>query len=244
MGRSCRKCPMKLTILQTGDVPAPLRQNFGPYAKMFETMFNQTGRDFSYDVIKVSDGAPLPSPGSVEAIVLPGSAAGVYEDHAWLTPLREFIRQSYTARTPMLGICFGHQIMADALGGDVRKSDKGWGLGRHRYEMRQRPSFMQTAPTSFAVACSHQDQVIVAPRDSEVILSSDFTPNAGLAYRNGAALSFQAHPEFDDDYALALAELRRGDAPDRVIDKAVSSLSTPSDSRAMASCIAAFFSGR
>ena len=235
---------MKLTLLQTGDVPATLRANFGPYAKMFETMFDQTGGAFSYEVIKVSDGAPLPEPGSVEAIVLPGSAAGVYEDHAWLSPLREFIRQSYTARTPMLGICFGHQIMADALGGDVRKSDKGWGLGRHRYDTRQRPSFMQTAPASFAVACSHQDQVIVAPTEAEVILASDFTPNAGLAYRNGAALSFQAHPEFDDDSALALAELRRGNAPDRVIDKAVSSFATPSDSRAMAAYIAAFFNCR
>lgn len=235
---------MKLTLLQTGDVPAPLRQTFGPYAKMFETMFDQTGRAFSYDVIKVSEGEPLPKPGEVEAVVLPGSAAGVYEDHAWLAPLREFIRQSYAARIPMLGICFGHQIMADALGGAVRKSDKGWGLGRHRYETRHRPSFMQTAPASFAVACSHQDQVIEPPQEGEVILSSDFTPNAGLAYRNGAALSFQAHPEFEDDYALALAELRRGSAPDRVVDKAVSSLTTPSDSRAMASYIAAFFSGR
>ena len=86
--------------------------------------------------------------------------------------------------------------------------------------------------------------MIVAPTEAEVILASDFTPNAGLAYRNGAALSFQAHPEFDDDYALALAELRRGNAPDRVIDKAVNSLATPSDSRAMAAYIAAFFNGR
>ena len=60
----------------------------------------------------------------------------------WLDPLRDFIRKAYANDTPMLGICFGHQIMADALGGDVRKSEKGWGLGRHTYGVKARPGFL------------------------------------------------------------------------------------------------------
>jgi GMP synthase-like glutamine amidotransferase len=235
---------MKLTIIQTGDVPAPLRGQFGPYAKMFERMFDQSGQGFSNEVVPVSDGAPFPELAQVEGIVITGSAAGVYDDFAWLDPLRDFIRKVYAARTPMLGICFGHQIMADALGGDVRKSDKGWGLGRHTYEVTSRPGFMRAAPAALSVACSHQDQVIVPPREAEVILASDFTPNAGLAYRNGAALSFQPHPEFLDDYTVALAELRRGKAPDALVDKAVASVATPSDSADVAGYIGQFFVGR
>jgi len=235
---------MKLTILQTGEVPEPLRGRFGPYAGMFQRMFDATGHGFTYETVKVSEGEPLPDAGALEGVVLTGSAAGVYDDLAWLEPLREFIRTGYAARTPMLGICFGHQIMADALGADVNKSEKGWGLGRHTYGVKARPRFMEAAPTALAVACSHQDQVIVPPRDAEVILASDFTPNAGLAYANGAALSFQPHPEFEDDYTLALAELRRGRAPDAVIDAAIASVATPSDSRAVAGYIAAFFAGR
>jgi len=234
---------MKLTIIQTGDVPLPLRGQFGPYRKMFERMFDQTGQGFSYETINIADGAPFPDPQNIEGIVITGSAAGVYDDFAWLEPLRDFIRHSYTQRTPMLGICFGHQIMADALGGDVRKSEKGWGLGRHVYGVQQRPEFMQRAPSQLAVACSHQDQVITPPRDAEVILASDFTPNAGLAYRNGAALSFQPHPEFDDAYTLALAELRRGKAPDSLVDRAVASVATPSDSADVAGYIGRFFKG-
>lgn len=235
---------MKLTIIQAGDVPAPLRGQFGPYAKMFERMFDQSGQAFSQDVVAVSDGAPFPELGPVEGIVITGSAAGVYDDLPWLDPLRDFIRRAYEARTPMLGICFGHQIMADALGGDVRKSDKGWGLGRHTYAVTSRPGFMRAAPAALSVACSHQDQVIVPPKDAEVILASDFTPNAGLAYRNGAALSFQPHPEFLDDYTIALAELRRGKAPDALVDKAVASVATPSDSADVAGYIGQFFVGR
>ena len=124
----------------------------------------------------------------------------------------------------MLGICFGHQIMADALGGDVRKSEKGWGLGRHVYGVTKRPAFLGGDLPELAIACSHQDQVIVPPAEAEVFLASDFTPNAGLVYRNGAAISLQPHPEFEDDYTLALAELRRGKAPDEVIETALASM--------------------
>ena len=235
---------MKLTIIQTGDVPEPLRGKFGPYRHMFETMFNGTGQGFSYEMIPVSDGAPMPDPASLEGIVITGSAAGVYDDLPWLNPLRAFIREAYGKQTKMLGVCFGHQIMADALGGDVRKSERGWGLGRHSYTVKSRPDFMRAAPTALAVACSHQDQVIMPPGDAEVILSSDFTPNAGLAYRNGAALSLQPHPEFADDYTIALAELRRGKAPDNVVDRAVASVATASNSGDVANYIGQFFKRR
>jgi GMP synthase-like glutamine amidotransferase len=234
---------MKLTVIQTGDVPESLRSEFGPYPPMFARMFERIGAHYDYDVVRVLDGAPFPDPATLDAILLPGSAAGVYDDHfTWMAPLRQFIRAAYAARTPMVGVCFGHQIMADALGGAVRKSDKGWGLGRHTYAVRNRPAFMTAAAETLSVACSHQDQVIVPPPDAEVILASDFTPNAGLFYRNGAALSVQPHPEFDDGYTRALAELRRGKAPDAVVETALDSLGRNSDSASLARHIAAFLS--
>lgn len=232
---------MKLTIVQTGDVPAPLRPQYGPYHRMFERMFDGVSDQFSYEMITCYDGHDLPDPSTLDGIVLTGSAAGVYDDLNWLEPLRNFIRSAYSAKTPMLGICFGHQIMADALGGDVRKSEKGWGLGRHVYDVVGRPGFMTEAPDRVAVSCSHQDQVIVPPSEADVILRSDFTPNAGLAYKSGKALSFQPHPEFLDDYALALAEMRRGKAPDAVVNGAVGSFGTASDSDKVAGYIGDFF---
>jgi GMP synthase-like glutamine amidotransferase len=232
---------MRLTILQTGDVPAPLKPRFGHYPDMFRRMFEDAGETLDYETVPVFAGAPLPDPGGLDAVLITGSAAGVYDSHfAWMEPLRAFIRGAYARKTPMIGICFGHQIMADALGGDVRKSEKGWGLGRHTYGVRQRPTAFGGSPDALAVACSHQDQVIVPPAEAEVFLASEFTPNAGLVYRNGAAISLQPHPEFDDEYTLALAELRRGRAPDAVIDSAIASMSAASHSRDVAGYLAAF----
>jgi GMP synthase-like glutamine amidotransferase len=232
---------MKLTIIQTGEVPLALRPRFGAYPPMFGRMFAEAGHSFEYETAAIHDGAPLPDPVALEGILITGSAAGVYDQHyAWMEPLRAFIRGAYAAKTPMLGICFGHQIMADALGGDVRKSEKGWGLGRHTYGVTKRPAFLGGNLPAFAIACSHQDQVIVPPREAEVFLASEFTPNAGLAYANGAAISLQPHPEFEDDYTLALAELRRGKAPDATVDAALASIKTPSHSRDVAGYLGAF----
>ncbi|ODT68060.1 MAG: glutamine amidotransferase [Pelagibacterium sp. SCN 63-23] len=234
---------MKITILEVGLVPEPLRTMFAPYADMFRAMFDESGQGFGYEVVSVLDGAELPDPAGLEGIAITGSPAGVYENHTWLAPLRQFVRGAYAARTPMLGICFGHQIMADALGGDVRKSEKGWGLGRHHYRVVQRPDFMADAPEKLAIACSHQDQVITPPDEAEVILASDFAPNAGLFYRSGQALSFQPHPEFADDYALALAELRRGRAAEDVVEGAISSFVKPGNSAQLRAYIARFMVG-
>jgi GMP synthase-like glutamine amidotransferase len=233
---------MKLTILQTGEVPEPLRQRFGPYPAMFQRMFANAGANFDVETVPVYSGAPFPELGALDAVLITGSAAGVYEDHPWLAPLRAFIRRAYGARTPMIGVCFGHQIMADALGGVVRKSEKGWGLGRHSYRIVRRPELLQGQGSELAIACSHQDQVIEKPDEAEVFLASDFTPNAGLLYRNGAAVSLQPHPEFTDDYALALAELRRGRAPEAVVDAAIASLAGPSHSGETARFLTDFLS--
>lgn len=232
---------MRITILETGYVPEKLRPEFGTYPQMFERMLGGADGDFSFDVIAVADNGMLPDPAQLDAILITGSPAGVYEDHPWLPPLRDFIRKAYSAQTPMLGVCFGHQIIADALGGKVEKSRKGWGLGRHTYTVRSRPNFMAEAPETFAIACSHQDQVIEPPAEAEVILASDFTPNAGLFYKSGKALSFQPHPEFVEKYAQALVDLRRGIAPDDVVDAGLKSFDKQSDSSRVAKYIRAFF---
>ena len=230
---------MKLKLIQPTDVPEPLRERFGPDNVMFHGLFEPEG--FTFETVRLSNGQPLPDPATLEAVLITGSSAGVYDTHyPWMDPLRAFIRKAYAERTPMIGICFGHQIVADALGGDVRKSEKGWGLGRHVYGVKSRPKLLGGNLPEFAIACSHQDQVIGAPPDADVFLGSEFTPNAGLLYRNGAAISLQPHPEFTDDYTIALAEMRRGKTTDAVIDTAIRSVSRASDSREMAGYLGAF----
>jgi GMP synthase-like glutamine amidotransferase len=230
---------MKLTLIQPTDVPGPLRDRFGAYHLMVERML--AGEGFTFETIQLSAGQALPDPATLEATLIMGSAAGVYDTHyEWMEPLRDYIRKAYAAKTPMVGICFGHQIMADALGGDVRKSEKGWGLGRHVYDLKSRPAPIGGDLPEFAIACSHQDQVIEPPAEAETFLTSAFTPHAGLMYRNGAAMSLQPHPEFEDDYTIALAELRRGKTSDETIEAALASISRASDSHEVAGYLGAF----
>ena len=138
----------------------------------------------------------------------------------------------------MVGICFGHQLIAQALGGLVRKSEKGWGIGRHVY--RVVPGNGVIEGEQIALACSHQDQVIEPPAEARTILFSDFTPHAGLLYANGVTLSVQPHPEFDVGYAYACCELREGRAPDSVVRAAKASLAEPLDGVRLGGAIARF----
>ena len=173
------------------------------------------------------------------AYVITGSSAGVYDDLPWIAPLQDFIRAA-RGRARMVGLCFGHQVMAEALGGRVEKSGKGWGLGLHSYEVNRREPWMDGAPR-VAVAASHQDQVVEAPSGATVLLSSAFTPYAALLYAGGDAVSFQFHPEFERGMAEALVELRRPGLPDPAeADRMLASLDAPSDAERVGGWIRRF----
>lgn len=234
---------MKLTLIMVGETPAAMRDQFERYLPQFQEML--AGEGFEFDPVRVLDGDPLPDPAGLQGIIITGSAASVYDDRPWLNPLREFIVAAYKAKIPTLGICFGHQIMADALGGEVAKSEKGWGIGRHVYQLSGNADFMSGMPDNIAIAASHQDQVITAPKCATIFLSSDFTPNAGLIYDNGSAISMQPHPEFDHDYSEALVELRRDNplSDDEVIAAKVT-LDAPVDSKEVGKRLARFLNDR
>jgi len=232
---------MKITILQVGQTPKAMIGKFAPYHEMFGAMFSAVGANFTYQVVDVLHGQNVPDPGDVQAAVVTGSAASVYEDLEWMEPIREFIRSAHQSNLAMLGICFGHQIIADTLGGVVEKSDKGWGVGRHIYQVKNDNALSKNLPGELAVPASHQDQVIVAPKEAKVFLASKFTPNAGLVYDNGTTLSVQPHPEFSAAYASGLCEMRRNNPlSENQVDSAVASLNEPLNNDDMARMLADF----
>ena len=225
---------MKLAILETGRPPGDLAQRFGDYPKMFAEML---GPDFAVQSFDVTAG-DFPDPAAHDAILITGSPAGVYEEHAWLAGLFDFIRAAKDSR--MVGICFGHQAMAEALGGHVEKSDKGWGTGLHRYTVT-RPEPWLDGAREIAAPASHQDQVVVQPPNTEITVSSDFTPYAGLAWTDRPAISFQFHPEFSPAFAKALIAERYDRVPNP--DAAIASLDAPNDNARVAGWIMRFLKG-
>jgi GMP synthase-like glutamine amidotransferase len=224
---------VKLAILETGKPPADLIPAFGRYPAMFEELL---GEDFEYTSIDVQNEPLPPDVHRHDAYLITGSSAGVYEDHAWIEPLKTFVRAA-AGRAKLVGICFGHQLLAEALGGRVEKSDKGWGVGLHTYPIVRREPWMDDA-SSVAVPASHQDQVVLQPPGTHVLASSVFTPYAGLVWTDQPSISFQFHPEIQPDYAAALYESRRDRLPD--VDAALASLSRPNDNRRVGDWIRRF----
>ena len=230
---------MKLGILQTGTAPDELKHRFGDFPAMFCDL---VGPDFETTTYDVVNGPPPANIEACEAYVITGSPAGVYEDLPWIAPLIEFLRQA-RGRARLVGVCFGHQILAKAFGGEVIKSPKGWGVGLHRYGVEERGPWRNQAE-GVRIACSHQDQVVRLPPGCKVSLTSAFTPYAGLAYDDGSAISFQGHPEFDPDFAKALIEARRGTRyTDQQADAAIASLAGPNDRERVAEWIRGFLLG-
>ena len=214
---------MKLAILETGTPPGDLADTYGDYPAMFGDLLGDGFEFTTYDV------AAGDYPAHVEdhdAYLITGSPAGVYEDLPWIGHLLAFL-QLARGRSKLVGICFGHQAMAQAFGGHVEKSDKGWGVGLMTYRIVARPPWIDDGDATIAIPASHQDQVMLQPPGTDVIASSAFTPYAGLAWRDGTGISFQCHPEFAPAYAKALIEQRYDRTPDP--DAAIASLNQPND---------------
>jgi GMP synthase-like glutamine amidotransferase len=234
---------MKITIVETGRPPDALRPDWPDYPEMFRDLIGQADDGFTYETMAVIDGVDLPDPASLEAILITGSPAGVYDDAPWIAPLLDFIRWAAAEKTPQVGICFGHQAMAQALGGQVVKSPKGWGIGRHHYELVTHAPWMDPAsPDGFALAVSHQDQVVTPPPGAQTLARSAFTPFAALSYAQGPAMSFQGHPEFTPGFASALYEIRRANPlSDEAVEGAIASLEAGHDNNMLSHWIAHFF---
>jgi GMP synthase-like glutamine amidotransferase len=205
---------------------------------------NLLGPEHDYTVYDVQAGQLPESPGEQDAWLITGSAAGVYDPLPWIAPLSDFLRAA-RGQAPMVGICFGHQIMAEAFGGKVIKSDKGWGVGLHSYAVSETEPWMvspgEEGAVSVAVPASHQDQVVEPPPGARVSAASEFTPYGVLTYEADKAMSMQFHPEFAPAYAKALIEARRGTRyTDAQADAAIATLAMPNDQKRLADWISRF----
>jgi GMP synthase-like glutamine amidotransferase len=221
---------MLIGILQTGLAPEALIPEAGDYPDMFERLLG--GHGFSFRTWRVVDGDFPASVHDADGWLITGSRHGVYEDHAWIPPLEAFIRQAFAARVPMVGVCFGHQIIAQAMGGKVERYAGGWAVGATDYDFDGQ---------TLTLNAWHRDQVTVAPEGAKVIASNDFCTNAALLY-DDRALTVQAHPEFRPEFVDGLMKTRgKGLVPDEVMAAAAQRLADPLQDRSMAARIAAFF---
>ena len=221
---------MKIGILETGHAPDSLKTDLGDYPAMFTTLLD--GHGFTFETWDIENQQFPQSVSQADGWLITGSRHGVYENHPWIKPLETFVRQAYETHIPMVGVCFGHQIIAQALGGTVTKFSGGWNIGHTDYTFEGAP---------LALNAWHQDQVTQIPADARVIGQNNFCENAFLLYGN-RAFTLQAHPEFEAEFIEGLARTRApGVVPTDLIEAAYEALDNPIQNQVIAKRIADFF---
>ena len=220
---------MQIGILQTGESPDALRDQ-GDYPDFFETLL--AGRGLTFRRFAVLRGAFPESVRTCDGWLITGSRFGVYEPHPWIPPLEDFIRAAHAAHVPVVGVCFGHQIIARAMGGRVEKFEGGWSVGPTEYDFDGE---------KLTLNAWHQDQVVEKPEAARVVARTDFCANAALLY-DDRMFSVQPHPEFSKEFIDGLIKVRGpGLVPDGVLAEAIRRIETPLDSPKLADRIARFF---
>lgn len=215
---------MKIGILATGITSDMLLPTFGSYGDMFVTLLKEKDPSFEFEVFDVRDDIFPESADQCDAWLITGSKSNVDERKPWMLRLNNLIRDIDARKQPLIGICFGHQIIADALGGEVECFEGGWGVGIHRYKRVGQDVAIPENVASFAICAMHQYQVTQRPERARVFATSDFCENAGLFYDNHI-LTLQGHPEFSKAYEVALIEmLRSNPIPEDVSEQGLESV--------------------
>jgi GMP synthase (glutamine-hydrolysing) len=221
---------MKIGILQTGHAPEALLPESGDYDAMFARLL--AGHGFDFETFAVVEGVFPDSAEACDGWLITGSRHGAYEDHAWIPPLEALIREIAASGRPLIGVCFGHQIIAQALGGRVEKFAGGWAIGPQDYEIDGQ---------TLTLNAYHQDQVTKLPPGAQVIGRNAFCANAALLIGDNI-LTIQPHPEFSAEFIARLIEARgRGIVPDALLDAAEARLAQPNDNAGFAARMAGFF---
>jgi GMP synthase (glutamine-hydrolysing) len=207
---------MRMIILAAGSTVAAIAERRGDFDRWIR---EKTGDAWTGDwtVHDVRTTAPLPGPRAADAFVITGSSSSVTERAPWMLRAEELVRGIAQARVPLLGICFGHQMIAQALGGDVRKNPRGREIGTVRVERLLDDPVFAGLPRTFDVNATHVDAVTKLPPGAEVLARTSLDEVA--AFRVGDRVkAVQFHPEIDADvmrgYLRARAHLVRNEGKD------------------------------
>lgn len=230
---------MRICVMACGRISQPLAGVMLPYLDSFRALLAPHLPEADFTGCLVIDGE---FPGAVEdhdVYIFSGSPHGVYEDLPWIRKSEAFVRDAVDAGKVLIGGCFGHQLIAQALGGDVRKSERGWGMGVHSHALTAREPWMQGGPDAVNVLVSHQDQVVRPPEGAVVLASSAFCPNAMLRIGD-RVLTLQGHPEMNVPTVDRLLDMRRDGVGEAVFAEGKASLGRTLDHDALAGWLAGF----
>jgi len=232
--------PYRLGLLVCGHVhPAALSVG-GDYPELFRSLLAPLG--FDVVAFDVDQGVLPASLDDCDGWITSPARASVNDDLPWIRDFEVVISQLVAEARPFVGICFGHQLLARAMGGRVERASTGWGVGAQRYDIVEYRPWMVPPAEQMVLIASHEDQVVQLPSDARLLARSDSCPNAMFSVGD-RAIGIQAHPEFTAALSRALTDLRVELIGEAGAADARESLSTPLDRQLAAEWIAQFLRG-
>ena len=225
-------------ILEAGENRPELAARHGTYADFFETYFRRHDAGFACKAYAAYRGELPSRADACDGYVIAGSRHSSYDDFPWIAEAKTFVRSAAATR-PVLGICFGHQLVAEAHGGEVAKSPKGWGVGVHDYEVYVSRPWMNPPVDRLSLLVSHQDQVTTPPPGAETLASSDFCPIGMMAIGDNI-LTLQSHPEMTKPFVAELYAARREQIGSDRVDDALTSLEVETNEDVAAAWMSGF----
>lgn len=200
-------------LLQTGDAPPDIMRQAGN----FNDMFIRTGGfgPATTITVNVPRGERPALPGYYRGIVITGSHSMVTDNESWMEPLCEWLRSALEDEVPVFGVCFGHQVMAHALGGVVEDNPNGGEVGTFDImltEAGKRDPFLIGLPETFPANLSHRQSVVTPPPGAVTLATSQLDAHQILRY-GPKAISVQFHPEFDSTAMLAYLDMYAAEEP-------------------------------
>jgi len=199
---------LKIGLLLCDDVPEDGRERFGDYCGMFNRGVHAADPDIELTPYNAYKGELPVDPHAHDGYLISGSGASVFDDEQWIRELMAFVRQCYQQRVRTVGICFGHQLIAHALGGETIRSENGWGFGIHSARLQDAPEWMHAQSRDYRLIVIHQDQVVSLPKGFSTVATNDFCVNSMITDHD-LMLGIQGHPEFNKEYCAYRADFRR-----------------------------------
>jgi len=231
---------MKIGILQCDPVKEEFRTDYGNYPDMFHSLFAQVDQDLSFETYDVENQFYPKQMDDCDAYLITGSRYSVYDEELWIRRLEQYVRQLHEKKKKLIGICFGHQLIAQALGGKTKEQvEKGWGVGASYCDWKSKATWLDEQPAAFTLWVSHRDQVTELPAQAVLLFGNEFCPIAGFQVGEHI-LTFQGHPEFTKQYLKALMMSRTESIGKEKLNQAFNSLNSDTQHLDVASWILQF----
>ena len=234
---------MKLCVLDNDVLDPEVAPIYSSYGAMFVRLLREAGaNDWSFDLFNTMQGHYPASFDDYDAVLLTGSRADAFSQAPWVLELRRHVEQLLKTKKKLVGVCFGHQLIALCMGAQVGRAPQGWGTGRMSYQWHAPDMAQSQGRSEISLLASHQDQVFELPEGATLLASSEFCPVAAFAVGK-EVFCVQPHPEFVEDYSAYLLNKRRGQLGEAHYNHSIDSLTFGHDGLQVARMIVAFIQG-